>query len=1067
MSYSIAETFEKLGRPVLDTTSKKWISCDGMGQLVTLFDEESAPKAVSEEDGGISCLAISPLGNHCVLGLGDYVSLREYPNAKDMVDIQKSIIGRRTLPVNHVEFDKSGNNLLISSGDADILVHNLTTREEVKINSHGKGVHTFSLSADNSHMCFVDISGKVFIVKFSEQFALYDQMHAVFGVVPQKVLRRKPCKLSWNPSVDNMVALPGVKGMCVVYHLKDEKWIETNIFELSDAPYSHGDTDLQIVSFSSDGKCLVTADVEGKIVIWTMKRNVDKPEATAVGMYKPVSETILVDVVFEQANDGSYDLIVVSETGTTRVTDVIAKEHLEVEEVVTVSEEPVATVTETQVDDAVDVDATTTTTTTTTTSDSVPIPQPGKKRLSKTVTTSLADDDDDDEAIFDDSFEQSATTTATKDAAADSQQDDFDVSLSEIKNRVLLDDDEKEVTFADDTNVAPAPSSAVVADLDERIASLEEAKETAFLTSQEPFQPSESVNDDKGRRYLVYNSVGDITLREDSENEQNRVEIRFANSLSKNKNEAFPENNGYRIASLANEGAIFATDLGYPSERDATFLDPVGSKIYYKAFEGWLDNNEDFFVDLNDNEKALCVAVGCGWCATATSTGFLRIYSSSGVQLHVYLLKGPVISIVGSGSQLAVFYNAGQPVDGTTKVNLDVYSIFYDSSKANRCVVSDMAVPISKKGKLMWAGFDKDFQTVTMIDSNGLMSILMKPLGWQWVPVLDINKAKKSIDHEYWPVSVSASTSKFTFVLLNGEAKPKVFPRPTTSQKPFFVPVTESKEGKDKGADFNQFSSKVVYAQAFISHADNTKLDQDVYGLRSVENLDEDQLEARYNELQKEADASVLKLFQIACKMQNITRAMDLCYRIRSDMGIEAGITIANNFGIPTVAVRLEEIKEHRVAEQEAAAAVAQAQEFQPPQPYATEEDNYGEDDGFQHDNRTQDANDYEHNDAIDVHNEPVAVDENIGNQNNFGLFNGRATFKNVTPVTSHTEAPAFDNPFKRNTQSPAKKRTHGDLHSVAKELKSSPSPKLNKIARQSSFSESARKEKMARRSIM
>jgi hypothetical protein len=419
--------------------------------------------------------------------------------------------------------------------------------------------------------------------------------------------------------------------------------------------------------------------------------------------------------------------------------------------------------------------------------------------------------------------------------------------------------------------------------------------------------------------------------------------------------------------------------------------------------------------------------------------------------------------MAGSGSQLAVFYNAGQPVDGTIRAHVDLYCISHDSPKANRCVVSDFSVPLSREGKLAWVGFDKDLHILAMIDSKGVMSMLMKPLGWQWVPVFDTERTKKTIDHEYWPVSVSARTSKYTFVLLNGESKPKVFPRPTTAQKDLYVPVAESKETKDA----NVQSHHLVYAQAMLSHADNSKLEQDVFGLRAVDNLSDEDYENRYEELQKEADKSVLKIFQSACRLQNVIKAMDLCYKIRSDNGIEAGITLANNFGLPNVAEILDDIKRMRAEEASALEAAQQQEQYQDYEQSANQYEGF-----VQEESTPLYANAQEDQPDDDKEEYPAGrglVDENTENNGATGALSRKASFKSVTPAlgAAEEEAPAFDNPFRKHASPERKKRNIGDLHHIAKELKSSPSPKLNKISRQSSFSESARKEKLARRSIL
>ena len=105
---------------------------------------------------------------------------------------------------------------------------------------------------------------------------------------------------------------------------------------------------------------------------------------------------------------------------------------------------------------------------------------------------------------------------------------------------------------------------------------------------QPPFQPSSTKFDEKNRRYLVWNYVGNIFLRD--EETSNRIEVRFANTSGRNKNDAFTDNYGFVMASLAYEGAIYATEAEAPQvapENDPDYVDNSrGSTIMYRAFAG-------------------------------------------------------------------------------------------------------------------------------------------------------------------------------------------------------------------------------------------------------------------------------------------------------------------------------------------------------------------------------------------------------------------------------------------------------------------------------------------------
>ena len=92
----------------------------------------------------------------------------------------------------------------------------------------------------------------------------------------------------------------------------------------------------------------------------------------------------------------------------------------------------------------------------------------------------------------------------------------------------------------------------------------------------------------------------------------------------------------------------------------------------YHAFPGHLQlggANETFTVTLTRGEAALAVACGEGWCAVATSLGYLRVYSSTGMQLLLVTLKGPVLCMSGHGAELAVYYHTGAPWSTNTRAS--------------------------------------------------------------------------------------------------------------------------------------------------------------------------------------------------------------------------------------------------------------------------------------------------------------------------------------------------------------------------------------------------------------
>lgn len=55
------------------------------------------------------------------------------------------------------------------------------------------------------------------------------------------------------------------------------------------------------------------------------------------------------------------------------------------------------------------------------------------------------------------------------------------------------------------------------------------------------------------------------------------------------------------------------------------------SHIYFKPFNTYKDV-KDWHFALKHGEQAECLAVGAGWCAVATDFGYIRVFTSEGIQ---------------------------------------------------------------------------------------------------------------------------------------------------------------------------------------------------------------------------------------------------------------------------------------------------------------------------------------------------------------------------------------------------------------------------------------------------
>ena len=525
---------------------------------------------------------------------------------------------------------------------------------------------------------------------------------------------------------------------------------------------------------------------------------------------------------------------------------------------------------------------------------------------------------------------------------------------------------------------------------------------------QASFQPSSTLPDDYQRRYLVWNQVGNIISRD--EGISNRIEIKFSNSAGKNKQETFSDTNKFTLASLSYEGAIFATELD-PNAPEGS----PGSSIYYHAFpsqKALEGANEDFNLTLLQDEGAVCVAVGRGWCAVATTLNRLRVFSATGLQTMVLTLP-PIVSMVGSGCRLGIVYHRGVPLEDTAQLQIQVLEF---SLEGKTRVIADAPLALTPQASLTWIGFDT-MGAFHSMDTNGSLSVLLNFGAWHSAPVLETSLVRKSVDHVYWPVCVK--NGRLVYVLLNGETKPAVYPQPITSAKPYQVPILENETGRDKEA-LNEKARIFAIEHMRRIHLDSEKEEFTTSGV-PPNALTAEEYETLCDEMYEEADKALLKVFIDACRLQRNAVASDLAKRIVLEKSIEAAIIAANHYGRSSIAQLLSDILDFKrsIQERKDNERDLMENEFQ----YTA--------------NNTQPTPNYFDN----------MQEEEEPKENAPMLFRARAVNNAVVspePVAAMTSGGLPPNPFATMGNTPHKRKSA--LESI-KELKGSPSPKKPNLA--------------------
>ena len=326
---------------------------------------------------------------------------------------------------------------------------------------------------------------------------------------------------------------------------------------------------------------------------------------------------------------------------------------------------------------------------------------------------------------------------------------------------------------------------------------------------QPAFVPS-STPPDLQRRFLCWNYIGSIR-RHDLDGRFS-VQVDFTD-MGFHRPISFTDNSGFTIASLGEDGGIFATDVANDDDDDddddnfdvvrglsdrtkqavksslgkKDSTKAAGSTLYFLRFKTFGNSREkDWFLTLPGGERALCCATGQGWVAVMTNRRFLRLFSPGGNQSHVFWLHGEPITMAGRSCFLAVFFHEGEPLrDGTQKIGY----MLMDCSK-NRIIAKGSTSCISSGATLKWVGFDKDCSLIAM-DSEGMVSMLVctdAESSWEWIPLLDTLGLRKSTEDCFWPVTVY--DGKLVCIPLKGGAKhPDASKRPITTMLQFKLPL--------------------------------------------------------------------------------------------------------------------------------------------------------------------------------------------------------------------------------------------------------------------------------------
>ncbi|KAE8249144.1 hypothetical protein A4X13_0g5323 [Tilletia indica] len=449
------------------------------------------------------------------------------------------------------------------------------------------------------------------------------------------------------------------------------------------------------------------------------------------------------------------------------------------------------------------------------------------------------------------------------------------------------------------------------------------------VKSQLPFQPTSTPMRDQ-RRYLAFNMLGSLMAIDQGTHQTVQFE---SHDTSARRNFRMVDYHRFSLGALAFHGAL----LGVPASAAAESTEDVESglsSVTYRPFEqAWGGAAGEWTVNLPQGESVELIALGgpapqnsrrddleedeaantrCAAAVVATSAGYLRFFSATGMQRYIWSYGKPVVSIAaGVRSVLIVYRGAGSALDEWQNLHYDLVDL--DSFQVRHTG----SLPLARGRALRWIGFN-EWDVPAMYDSTGLLNVLdgaHKPAAYipRWTPVLetanltltppgdeavgDVSKGKSKIN--YWPVGLSST--HMMCLMLKGSALPDPHGlRPLIQDVELKMPVLNPEA---PSAALEEKWMRQTLLAGLTRDAIRSGMTAALTSLTSVSPPEALKLE-------QDADKDLLQLIQLACKGDRHGRALDAARELHSVRTLDAALSIAGFFHLPSLAERMGSLRE-------------------------------------------------------------------------------------------------------------------------------------------------------------
>ncbi|CAO1632963.1 unnamed protein product [Parajaminaea phylloscopi] len=437
---------------------------------------------------------------------------------------------------------------------------------------------------------------------------------------------------------------------------------------------------------------------------------------------------------------------------------------------------------------------------------------------------------------------------------------------------------------------------------------------------QDVFQPN-STPMRNSRRFLSLTLFGSLlSIDQDT---HHVVSFESFNTAAR-RNWKLVDHFGYTMASVGASGAVLAC----PKKGDSK------SAVHFKPFEAagaWSTPGAEWGAEMPAGEEVVAVAMGgapprpggsrsgddvadaaaalTSTAVVATSAGYLRFFSSSGLQRYVWAFGSPVVALAAGKQHAIVVHRSQTASDGFQYLNYTLIDLISFQIKQTG------SLPLAKDVTLQWVGFN-ELDVPTLYDSRGVLCLLDRafaaPGQARWTPMLDTTalSAPRETegdegDHEslsrtrFWPVATSAT--QLFCVFLRGQAS---FPDPSASGHPLIqeLDLKLPLVGLDiPGAELEEKHLRQTLLASTVRSAFASLVVPPTEYASEVPDP---------TALVHESDKDLLQIIQLACKSDKHARALDAARELHGNRMLDAALQIAGFFHLTSLADRMDSLRE-------------------------------------------------------------------------------------------------------------------------------------------------------------